>query len=161
MCNLDHKKISKAVESIFTFNDIAGILCGNDLKHNVDMIKEEAEEVQEAYDLKMGDEDRAYDSNLLKESCDLFIVILGMLMKMKQLGYDVEEALLEVTANNLTKYPLDFSSDDYAWVKLNNYSTYYDEKHKRHIIKNHTGKIMKPLGYKKADVFNFIPKAHL
>lgn len=148
--------------NIATANTLAGQYDSVDkesIKQQLKLIQEEVKELQQAIDENEG------DAAFLKEACDVYVVLLGLLHKLELVGWNVEKALLQTTENNLTKF---VSGDDVETLALTTemykekgieITTKYNEEYDMFAIVNkQTGKFLKPAGYKKADVSNCIPK---
>lgn len=134
-------------------NDIAGKFKDKytykDLLNQVKVIKEEVEELEEAIET-------ANHVNLLKELADVVVTVHGMVDIIEYIGYNVEDALVKVANNNLSKFtPSDKVADesviDYTnkgvKVKLE-----LNTKYNVWVIKDENNKYKKPIDYKPCNV---------
>ena len=161
MENNVNTKYLDAIDLIEDFNEIGGNfknITNEDLISQARVNKEEALELWDALSLEEG------EAQILKESVDNFVTIVGFLKMLEKKGYDVENALIQVGENNLDKFisfddpclvqeTVDFYAEQGIKVTAENNMEYEFT-----VIKDENGKIRKPVGYVKADVSKFIPK---
>lgn len=148
--------------NIATANTLAGqydYADMNAIQKQMKLIQEEVKELQEALDNKEG------NAAFLKEACDVYVVLIGLLHKLELAGWNVEKALLQTTENNLTKFvsgedveTLALTTEMYKEKGIEITTKYNEEYDMFAIVNKQTGKFLKPAGYKKADVSNCIPK---
>lgn len=146
--------IQTAYQDVETFNDLAGNLTAvtdASVDHQASLVFEELSEVIEA--IEAGDR-----PEILKEACDLFITVSGLLQKLVVQGYDVERALNRVNINNLAKFPKELSDDQSEYAREEGYKVSFNTRHARFVLKDVAGKVRKPLGFTKAYVADLIPK---
>ena len=136
--------IGKSYLRVYEFNDIAGNLDDvtiDSVSNQLSFIFEELSEAIAA--LEEGDE-----VGLLDGACDLSVTVNGLLQKLENAGFKVAEAMERVDLNNLTKMP---TSLDGAIVDQS-FTTEYNEKYGRHVIKDFNGKVRKPSTYKSVEI---------
>lgn len=143
------KVIKVAYGEVREFNDIAGNLgtvTDDSIDNQLSFIFEELSEAIEAFESS----DKA---GLLQESCDLFVVVAGLLQKLEAQGYDVAKALGRVNAANLSKFPkvgeLFGNPDGFAVTTNTQYG--------RVVLKDSVGKVRKPSTFVKCSVADLIP----
>jgi hypothetical protein len=136
--------IQEAYDSVKVFNQLAGNLNAVTLAKVDNQVSLCFEELTETID---GVEAKDM-TELLDGACDMFVVGAGLLQQLEAAGFDVARALKRVTDNNLTKFPLEMSTEDMATAKAAGYSINFDSNNYRYVLKNSAGKVMKPAGYK-------------
>lgn len=153
---IDSNIVATAFDNVFQFNDIAkqfdsDLLKGVNLQ--LDLIFEEfCDETVKAYEegcnaVAYGkDKEKAAKEavKLLDGAVDTFVVVSGLLQKLHAAGFNVNEALLRVTENNLTKFT---KKAEYLWAEKQGYEVVYDEQYHLFSYKNASGKLMKPDSY--------------
>ena len=92
MNKIDSNAIAAAFDSVHEFNDISGQLQGDMVKGvdlSLSLIWEEYQESLEALEKAYQDDSqvslRDYEEELLDGACDLFVVTMGFLQKLKEL----------------------------------------------------------------------------
>lgn len=143
MKRISNKDIVNAYRSVREFNEIAGQLdnpAHESISLQLSLIFEELTETIEALE---GND----PAELLKESCDTFIVVAGLLQKLECAGFNVAAALSKICDNNMSKFVPVTKTIMFDDV----YSPYYyvNEKYGCHVLKNKDGKIVKHSGYEK------------
>lgn len=142
-----------------SFNLIAGKAHNTshqDLLLQMRLIEEETKELRQALEENNPKE-------VLKEAIDLQVVLFGLFQRLKYLKFAVRDAMVEVAANNFSKFPADKevaqatidalqASGVAATAKFNNINQVY-------VIKDDKDKVRKPVGYKPVDLDNFVPFA--
>ena len=134
------KSIGKAYNSVKVFNSVAGNLANVDagsIDNQISFIFSELEETITGFETKDAVE-------LVDGACDLFVTVAGLMQKLEAAGFDVDEALRRVNQNNMSKYPV--ASANIA-VLAGAHSITLNSKHGVWVIKNATGKIMKPSNF--------------
>lgn len=146
---------------VFVFNKIAGNLDNVDdsaIEAQIKLIKEEAKELVDAFENNEG------KAQLLKETTDLYVVLMGLVYKLEAQGYDWELAQNKVNMNNIDK----FVAGDDPETLANTLEMYkeqgvvvrpvYNEEYDMFVIVDENGKVRKPAGYQKCDVSMYVPK---
>ena len=97
---------------------------------------------------------------LLDSFVDALFVVLGGLQKLKNAGFDVDGAMLQVANDNMSKFPMNKDimlrtvekyEEQGITVKVKKDQDYY-------IIQNkETGKILKPVNFKSTDLSKYCP----
>ncbi len=153
---IDSNVIATAFDNVFTFNDVAKQFDGNfidGVNLQLDLIFEEfCMETIPAFEIGCNaiifekDKEKAVKEavKLLDGAVDTFVVVSGLLQKLQAAGFDVNEALLRVTENNLTKFT---KKAEYIWAEKQGYEVVYDEQYHLFSYKNSSGKLMKPDSY--------------
>ncbi len=143
--------IKDAFAGVREFNDIAGNLTNvtdESVDAQIGFCFEELTEVIDAFE--SGDK-----AEILKETCDLFVVVAGLMQKLEAQGYEVDAALLRVNDNNLSKFPEYGGS---GFQHETGHVVLINDKYLRYVIKDAAGKVRKPLGYRKCQVGDLVPK---
>ena len=146
------KSAGQAYGSVFKFNDISGNLNKPDkdsIALQLDLIQEEYIETVDAFDA----DDKV---EILDGACDMFVVVCGLLQKLEAQGCDVEEALMRVCENNLSKFPSTANNATNTWS--GDYTPHFNKKHKVLVLKDKNGKIRKPEGFKPVDLSDCVPQ---
>jgi DhnA family fructose-bisphosphate aldolase class Ia len=143
----------------FAFNEIANKhnkTTLKDIDFQYKLILEETKEIKE----------KGINKNNAKEvldgTIDVMVTALGLLQKLEYLGVDVNKAMRDTAANNLTKYP----SKELTAIKTAQMyeedgvavDVHYNSEYELFIIKNWNDKVMKPIGFESNDLSNCIPK---
>ena len=144
--------LDKFAINVWNFNEIAGNNLDTSLASFEAQQKCLVEEVNEiSTGLKNKDVEEVLDGVV-----DTLYVAIGMLHKLKEMGVDVEEAMLRIAENNLSKFP---ECSDYV---IDSTVDLYDEKgvkvsysfarspvdyYKVVVFKDENGKIRKPYGF--------------
>lgn len=148
--------VAAAFDQVFQFNDMAGQFKSEPLQSvnlQLDLIFEEfCDETIKAFE--RGCNAIEYDKDkqeagkqsvaLLDGVCDTFVVVAGLMQKLQNAGFDVEQALLRVTENNLSKFT---TKADYNWASNQGYEVVFDEKYYRFSYRDANGKARKPPEY--------------
>lgn len=148
---MKQKSVGQAYGSILKFNDIAGNFKGDfddSIALQLDLMQEEYLETVEAYDL-------ADDVGLLDGALDMFVIACGLLQKLDDYGYNIEEALKRVCENNLSKFPSTANNATNVWPP--EYQAMINKKHQVLVLKNKAGKIVKPPSFKPVDISDCVP----
>lgn len=125
-----------------------------DIEFQYKLIEEETKEIKDGL-----------DENNVKEvldgAIDVMVVTLGLLQKLEYMGVDVNKAMRDTAANNLTKFvthELDAirTAQHYEQEGIP-VSVEYNKEGDCFVIKNWNDKIMKPLGFVSNDLSNCIP----
>ena len=145
---------------IEAFNEISGNLENVDstkIENQLKLIKEESKELLDAWNDKEG------NAAFLKETTDLFVVLVGLIQMLEKQGYDWEKAQLHVGQNNIDKFIL-ASDEKEMKVTANSYEAsgigidfIYNSEYDMYVIKDKNGKVRKPFSYRKADVSKYTP----
>lgn len=125
-----------------------------DIEFQYKLIAEETKEIKDGL-----------DENNVKEvldgAIDVMVVTLGLLQKLEYMGIDVNKAMKDTAANNLTK----FVTHELDAIRTAQYYEQegvavfveYNKEGDCFVIKNWNDKIMKPLGFVSNDLSNCIP----
>ena len=153
----DSNVVAAAFDQVYQFNDMAGQFDTDPIDGvnlQLDLIFEEfCDETIKAFErgcnaiacYKDKQEASKQAVNLLDGVCDTFVVVAGLMQKLQNAGFDVEQALLRVTDNNLSKFT---TKADYNWASQQGYEVNYDETYYRFSYRNASGKLVKPFDYK-------------
>ena len=156
-----HYNIDDIFSDIYTFNEIAGNtdnVTQAALEAQLKLIEEETKELVQAFRENEG------NAQILKETTDLFVVLVGMIQKLEVLGFDWEKAQLLVGQNNIDKF---ICSDDEQGIKETHemykeldipITLQYDEDFDMYAVVDENGKIRKPKAYKNCDVQKYCPQ---
>lgn len=158
--------IAAAFDAVFEFNDISKQFEGNPLESinlSLDLIWEEfATETIPAFEegcnaIEVGNTKVATTQaeKLLDGAVDTFVVVSGLLQKLQAAGMDVEQALLRIPANNLSKFP---KKIDYNWCKQQGYDPVFNDKYSCFVLKDENGKTRKPFDYTSVDLSDLVPE---
>ncbi len=157
---IDSNIIATAFDNTFSFNSISKqfdseVLAGLDLQANL-CFEEVTEFIDALEDFANYDANTSHQSKeeliseLAKEAIDLKVVSDGLLQKLQASGLiDMNEALLQVTENNLSKFP---PKVDYNWCANKGWEPMWNEDYGRFVLKDSNGKTMKPFDYKKVSL---------
>lgn len=157
----DSNVVAAAFDQVYQFNDMAGQFDTNPIDGvnlQLDLIFEEfCDETIKAFErgcnaiayYKDKQEASKQAVNLLDGVCDTFVVVAGLMQKLQNAGFDVEQALLRVTDNNLSKFT---TKADYNWASQQGYEVNYDETYHRFSYRDSNGKLRKPFDYKSVDI---------
>jgi hypothetical protein len=143
----------------YAFNEVAdkhNKTTLKDIDFQYKLILEETKEIKE----------KGIDKNNAKEvldgAIDVMVTALGLLQKLEYLGVDVNKAMRDTAANNLTKYP---SKELTAIQTAQMYEedgvavdVHYNSEYELFVIKNWNDKVMKPIGFESNDLSDCIPK---
>jgi len=139
------------------FNDISGSarkVTDVDLKNQIELIKEEVKETNDAFEA-----DNIV--GVLDGCIDTLFVTLGLLQKLKNLGIDTEGAMKQVAEDNLSKFPSSYqvaleSSSEYLH-KYIDVSVEQNEEHQVYVLKDQNDKVRKPKGFVGTDLSKYVP----
>lgn len=157
----DSNVVAAAFDQVYQFNDMAGQFDTNPIDGvnlQLDLIFEEfCDETIKAFErgcnaityYKDKQEASKQAVNLLDGVCDTFVVVAGLMQKLQNAGFDVEQALLRVTDNNLSKFT---TKVDYNWASQQGYEVTYNETYHRFSYRNASGKLVKSFDYKSVDI---------
>lgn len=157
----DSNVVAAAFDQVYQFNDMAGQFDTNPIDGvnlQLDLIFEEfCDETIKAFErgcnaiayYKDKQEASKQAVNLLDGVCDTFVVVAGLMQKLQNAGFNVEQALLRVTDNNLSKFT---TKADYNWASQQGYEVNYDETYHRFSYRDSNGKLRKPFDYKSVDI---------
>ncbi len=144
--------LDKFATNVFNFNEIAGNNLDTSLASFEAQQKCLVEEVNEiSTGLKNKDVEEVLDGVV-----DTLYVAVGMLHKLKEMGIDVEEAMLRIAENNLSKFPecsdyvIDSTVDLYNKKGIEiNYSFTQSpvDEYGVVVFKDENRKIRKPFGF--------------
>lgn len=141
-------KLSKAYADVEEFNEICGNLQNVDeasVDLQISLCFEEMTEVIEAFEQRDAVE-------LAKEVADLWVVVTGLVQKLRAGGTDMGNVIGDVCKNNLDKFiplgePLQYDEA---------FSASFNQKYGRWVIKDSAGKVRKSSTYKKCDVSKYV-----
>lgn len=154
------KVISEFYEQCYQFNQVAGKLDNvkiQDIYNQLLLIKEELDEAFHAYQTEDAE-------GILDAHCDLSVVVAGLGFILKELGFKVEDALLETSKNNLTKF---IAGEDSEKVSATiamlaeqgvEARMFYNKENDLIVIKDNNNKIRKPVGFVSNSLIKFVPK---
>ena len=157
----DSNVVAAAFDQVYQFNDMAGQFDTNPIDGvnlQLDLIFEEfCDETIKAFErgcnaiacYKDKQEASKQAVNLLDGVCDTFVVVAGLMQKLQNAGFDVEQALLRVTDNNLSKFS---TKADYNWASQQGYEVTYNETYHRFSYRDSNGKLRKSFDYKSVDI---------
>lgn len=157
----DSNVVAAAFDQVYQFNDMAGQFDTNPIDGvnlQLDLIFEEfCDETIKAFErgcnaiayYKDKQEASKQAVNLLDGVCDTFVVVAGLMQKLQNAGFDVEQALLRVTDNNLSKFT---TKVDYNWASQQGYEVTYNETYHRFSYRDSNGKLRKSFDYKSVDI---------
>ena len=142
--------IEEAFEQVRKFNEIAGVFEKVDeesINLQLSLCFEELEETITAFE--KGDA-----VELLDGAVDIFVTGCGLLLKLDAMGFNVQEALVRVNANNLSKFVpvgeyLNYSHDLTPTV---------NEKYQVTVLHDASGKIRKPNTFVPVDLTDLVVK---
>lgn len=125
-----------------------------DIEFQYKLIAEETKEIKDGLDINNVKE-------VLDGAIDVMVVTLGLLQKLEYLGVDVNKAMRDTAANNLTKFvthELDAirTAQHYEQEGVPVFVE-YNKEGDCFVIKNWNDKIMKPVGFVSNDLSNCIP----
>ena len=158
---IDSNIIATAFDNVFTFNDVAKQFDGNFINGvnlQLDLIFEEfCMETIPAFETGCNaivfekDKEKAAKEavKLLDGAVDTFVVVAGLLQKLQAAGFDVNEALLRVTENNLTKFT---KKAEYIWAEKQGYEVVWNEQHGVFSYRDANGKLRKSPEYQSVDI---------
>lgn len=165
---VDSNVIAAAFDSVYKFNDISkqfdfsnkqDAIAGIDLQ--LSLIFEELTETIDALDTGLSEspnaDKREAAQELLDGAADLFVVTMGLLQKLKVAGFNVEEALLRVTENNLSKFPVAINAQDWNWYESQGWTPVHNEEYNCFVLKDKNGKTRKPVNYAPVDLSGTFP----
>lgn len=150
--------IKSCIEGVVLFNTYAGNydnITTEQLLAQAKVVREEGNELLDAVANNEGQE------QILKECVDVLVTITGFATMLQRAGYDVVGAWEVINDNNLSKFPTSYTDACYTVVgheatELSSFTmTQVDAS--RWAIKNSAGKVVKPIGYEKVSVKQFIP----
>lgn len=158
---VDSNIIATAFDNVFKFNDVAkqfegSILQGVNLQHDL-IFEEFCDETITAFEsgcnaiIYSKDKEKAAKEavKLLDGAVDTFVVVSGLLQKLQAAGFDVNEALLRVTENNLTKFT---KKAEYIWAEKQGYEVVWNEQHGVFSYRDANGKLRKSPEYQSVDI---------
>lgn len=147
-----------AFRSIELFNKLIGTEANyKAVSNQLERVQEELTETVKA--LEEGDK-----IELLDGVCDQLVVVIGLIAKTEQLGYDVFGALNEVCDNNLQKFTKELIVAQYTQrhyeEELDTPCTIvYNEEHKLYGVRRmEDGKLLKTINYKPVSIEKYVPK---
>lgn len=161
---IDSNIIATAFDNTFIFNsiskqfdsellaalDLQASLCFEEVTEFIDALEDFAN-----YDANTSTKSKAeLVAEMAKEAIDLKVVSDGLLQKLQASGLiDMNEALLQVAENNLSKFP---TKVDYNWCTSKGWEPVWNEDHGRFVLKDSNGKTMKPFDYKKVSLIPLV-----
>ena len=146
-------------EDVEVFNDTAGNLSSEklnkaSLRHQLELIQEELTETFEA--LESGNH-----VGLLDGVVDVLVTAFGFAQKLDAMGFDVGEAMMLISQNNLSKFPMtkEEAEETVAMHAEDGVEcTYhYNEKHRLYVVKDVNGKVRKPYNYESVNINHCVP----
>lgn len=90
---------------------------------------------------------------LLDAAVDTLITSIGLIQALEKAGFNVEEAMKRIAANNLAKFPNVADGCQH----LDEYTAEVNDKYNVYVIKDNNGKIRKPEGFSKVDLTDLVP----
>lgn len=144
------EKLTESYVAVEQFNEICGNIPDVDeasLDLQISLCYEEMVEVIDAFEQRDMKE-------LAKEVADLWVVVAGLVQKMRHAGVDMGSVIEAVCEDNLGKFipqgqPLQYDSA---------FTASLNQKYGRWVIKDSNGKVRKANSYKKADVSQYVLK---
>lgn len=141
--------LEAAYKSVYDFNNIAGNydnVTVESVNNQLSFIFSELEETITGFENNDAVE-------LLDGCCDLYVTVSGLMQKLACAGFDVNEAIKRVNANNMSKYvkvgdPLHYEEGHTA-TRNDEYNVY--------VIKDANSKIRKPLTFKAVNLTDLVP----
>lgn len=161
---IDSNAIAAAFDSVYEFNDISKQFEGDPregLDLQLDLIWEEYTETIAAMDDGCSGypniDRRTAEIELLDGACDLFVVVVGLLQKLQNAGFNVQEALQRVTDNNLSKFPTSINPQDWNWYESQKWTPVYNDSYGKFVLKDENGKSRKPINYCPVNIYDLVP----
>ena len=158
---VDSNIVAAAFDNVFKFNDISKQFEGDVLRSidlQLDLIWEEYTEVlAEMDELNSEQREKPFPEctkGLLKEAADLWVVASGLIQKLQAAGFPMDQVLLRVIENNLSKFP---KKVEYNWCEKQGYTPVFNEKYACFVLKNANGKTCKPVDYKSVELTDLVP----
>jgi hypothetical protein len=147
--------LNAALEGVRAFNVIAGNFDNvtvDNLKAQLKLCKEELQEAID--DLEAGNMVGTLDG-----AVDMFVTGAGFMLQLEKLGFGVNEALVRVNANNLSKYPTvrSFAED----LIPEGATATFNRAHGRWVFKDANGKVKKPTNFVSVNISDLVPPAIL
>lgn len=157
--------IAAAFDSVYKFNDISKQFEGDKragVDLSIDLIFEELVETISAMDEGMSDYPNSdkldAEIELLDGAADVFVVVMGLLQKLQNVGFDVEKALIRVCENNLSKFPKSIPPNDFNWYEQQKWTPVYNDKYSCFVLKDENGKTKKPIDFVPVTLADLVPK---
>lgn len=148
---ITNMNLNAALEGVRAFNVIAGnfdSVTVDNLKAQLALCKEELQEATD--DLEAGNHVGTLDG-----AVDMFVTTAGFMLQLEKLGFDVNEALVRVNANNLSKYPtVQTFADD---LVPEGATATFNRAHGRWVMKDVNGKVKKPTNFVSVDIGDLAP----
>lgn len=143
--------VTKYYNEVKKFNQIAGSLDNVTLEKfdlQLDLIYEEfvVEGITEF--------ENKNPEGFLDAIVDTFVTVAGLMQMAEAAGFDVNEALKRVCANNLEKYP----SADEKIVVAGDLTVTKNEEYNCWVLKDQNGKVKKPPSFVNVDLEGLFPK---
>ena len=136
------KSIQRHYNQVAKFNEIGESFSGN-LAEAADLylslVFEELSECVSAFEEKNPTE-------MLDGACDILVTAFGLVQALEKAGFDMDEAMERVTANNLDKFPSSVSEVPKGMTATLN------GKYNVFVLKDVAGKIRKPPNFKSVDL---------
>lgn len=142
--------IQETYDSVKLFNTIAGNLSNVTVESVDDQNSFVFEEVTEMID----GVEQENPTELLDGAVDSFVTVVGQLQKLEAAGFNVQEALSRVCANNLSKFPLATESVQYD----ESFTLSLNIEYGRYVIKDENSKIRKPSNFVPVDLSDLVNK---
>lgn len=140
---------ASSANDITLFNNISGNLDNVDINSidlQLSLLFEELTETIDGVETKNAVE-------LLDGAVDCYVIVVGLLEKLQQRGFKVEDAIDRITENNMSKFPK---------VKPENvqegYTVAFVPEHDVYVVRNAAGKIMKPAGFQPVTLDDLVPQ---
>lgn len=149
---ITNMNLNAALEGVRAFNVIAGnfdIVTVDKLKAQLKLCKEELDEAID--DLEAGNMVGTLDG-----AVDMFVTGSGFMLQLERMGFNVNEALVRVNANNLTKYPTvkTFAED----LVPEGATATFNRQHGRWVFKDANGKVKKPTNFVSVNINDLVPR---
>lgn len=144
------KSIAKAYNSVKKFNKISEKLFRTDAENIDNQLSYIFEELTEGIDaFEAGD-----CVELLDAGCDMLVVVFGLLQMLEANGYNVEEAIERVCANNLSKFVPVGSPLKYA----KGITKTLNEEYQVYVLKDENMKVRKPSNFVSVVLDDLVPQ---
>jgi hypothetical protein len=139
---------------VYAFNNIAGNFENVDaasIDAQIKVVVEEVKELEKAFAEKNSVE-------MLDGVCDAFVTVAGLMQKMQKAGFNVNKAIERVCLNNMEKYPTQMLGKDFdEYYHQKGWHVLYNSEYDCYVLKDKSGKIRKPLGFKSVEISDLVP----
>lgn len=157
--------IAAAFDSVYKFNDISKQFEGDKrdgVDLSIDLVFEEIVETIHAMDDGMSDYPNSdkidAEIELLDGAADVFVVLMGLLQKLQNAGFDIEKALIRVCENNLSKFPKSIPPTEFNWYEQQKWTPVYNDRYGCFVLKDENGKSRKPIDFVPVTLADLVPK---